>query len=508
MSAETFEQVGTASDGNGIDRRVAAIADWLNTPVAADPKDDLDPLLAKLATLGALPVPAAQLQRVLDPLQSRAQALARALKPRLAEARLPLEPQLRQTAKKLMDIHGLLAGGYQRVLDELQLRAARNSRINPALVAGHALRSIAERLQTAALIASPSPPGAWRHAHTLYRNVGSAGATTAGEAEQSVDPASIYKQMLALAIIQPDRLTAEELMFAVEYLAHFAPVIELHSGAQGEPDQRSYWVEQQGDAGPCAVIRRPPPESASALLISCLRLGSLAAEQLRWLEGGATPDKLHLPAQAVQARFRALLQRMQESWTEPRSRLLHRRRNSYSLQVCTGLTAVWKLLLADGEDAPMPALSNWIVVNESPTGYALSRVAGQVDGLVNGGVIAVRAVEDKPWDICIVRWLHTDDNGQIELGVQIVAAGATPVHVAFRNPQRRDPPQSGLLLPAISALRSHEAILAPAGCCSSRRFVIVSGGRRTHVVQGRMLSLDIQTMSVELFQFQPDPYPI
>lgn len=508
MPSEPIQEATAEIDRGEIDRRVAAIADWLRSPVAAAPQDDLDPLLTKLTTLGALSVDAATLQRLIDPLQSRALALSRALRPKLAEARLPLVPELRQTAKKLMDIHGLFAGAYQRLLDEAELRTGRNGRPNPALVAGHALRSIAERLQVAALIASPSPPNAWRHAHALFHNTRHVSVASAGGSGQAFDPAGVYKEILALAIVQPDRLTAPELMFAVEYIARFASVVEIQDARPAEADNRSYWLEPQSDTGPVAVVRRPPPENEGTLFVSCLRLGTLAAEQLRWLEGGAQPDKLNLMAEASQARFRALLQRMQESWTEPRSRLLHRRRNSYSLQVCTGLGAVWKLLLAHSEGQPMPALSNWIVVNESPAGYALSQVSGEVDGLVNGGVIAVRAAEDKPWDICVVRWLHADDRGQVELGLQIVATGATPVQVAFRNPQRRDPPQAGLLLPAVPALRSHEAILAPAGCCSSRRFVLVSGGRKTHVVQGRMLSVDIQTMSTELFQFQPDPYPI
>ena len=40
------------------------------------------------------------------------------------------------------------------------------------------------------------------------------------------------------------------------------------------------------------------------------------------------------------------------------------------------------------------------------------------------------------------------------------------------------------------------------------RFFIVSGEDKTHVMQGRLLSLDLQTGAVELFQFESDPYPM
>ena len=65
-----------------------------------------------------------------------------------------------------------------------------------------------------------------------------------------------------------------------------------------------------------------------------------------------------------------------------------------------------------------------------------------------------------------------------------------------------------LILPPLPALRRNQAILAPAGTYASRRFVLVHEGEHLYVAQARVLSLDMQTANVELFQYEIDPYPI
>jgi hypothetical protein len=64
-----------------------------------------------------------------------------------------------------------------------------------------------------------------------------------------------------------------------------------------------------------------------------------------------------------------------------------------------------------------------------------------------------------------------------------------------------------LVMPPIAALGRQQSILAPAGTYSARRFMLVSDIHRLYIAQGRLLSLDMQTPAVELFQYEIDPYP-
>ena len=79
----------------------------------------------------------------------------------------------------------------------------------------------------------------------------------------------------------------------------------------------------------------------------------------------------------------------------------------------------------------------------------------------------------------------------------------------WRRPQAWvEPTLTALLLPPLAGMRRHHAILAPAGTYTSRRFVLVREGRHLYVAQGRVLSMEVQTASVELFQYEIDPYAL
>jgi hypothetical protein len=148
-----------------------------------------------------------------------------------------------------------------------------------------------------------------------------------------------------------------------------------------------------------------------------------------------------------------------------------------------------------------------VVLNESAGGYSVMSVAAADCALSAGMPLAVRREGAATWSLCVVRWIRTENPSQAELGLQVVSEGATPVRLGFRSGPVREMVH-GLLLPPMGEIRRHQAILAPVGTYTSRRFVFVHEGERLYVAQGRRLSLDLQTASVELFQFEVDPYPI
>lgn len=501
------------SDDLFAEQRVEQILDWLAGPQAADPIEDLGPLRAHLVSLSDAQISGNQFHRILDLFYSRAQKITAELKPQLRDVSLPLSRPVRQIAQGLGEIHQIIAKGYQRVLADVEQRRVRNQRRNPSRIARRAMKSIAEQLEIAALVAGPLPPDFWRSAHELYREarLDNNGEETSPPAS-GPDPEQLYREILALAAIQPESLSAREVGLAVAYVANFASATEIRETPPTEADPSLFWVDPNRDAPPLAVARRPPPAGAKGLLYySCARLAGLAGEQVKALERGALPDELHLPPEASDPAYLGLLRRLQRRWAEPAKRHFPRRRNNYRVQVCIGLDALWQLLDrgAGLQDANDGAVTDWMVLNESPAGYALMHVAGEVSDLRNGSALALRTSDGHGWQICIVRWMSSDNPEHIELGVQVVAPGAQPIKIAFRNAKQQSrQPLSALLLEPLPALRQNAAVLAPTGSCRSRRFVMVSGAEKTYISQGRMVSLDLQTACVELFQFESDPYPI
>jgi hypothetical protein len=469
-------------------------------------------LSGELAALGRARLEDAHYHRILDLFYDRAHRLSHALKTRLAQASLPLDKELRAIASLLVGAHESIAAGYERVLIDAD-RLAHSKRRNSSTVAARALRSLAEALETSYMVAGPPPSDLWRRSHALAKSVqGHFEPTATVIPGLALDAEKIYKGLLALAAAQPEGFSPGEIILASEYLAHFSAAVNLLPSPPPAEEGSWYWVDSSRDMGPVPPNRRIPPNHGDLLYCSFQLLARLLGEQVSALEAGMSAGNLRLPERAAGPGGLAALKRLQAHWANPPHRHHPRRHNNFRAQVCIGLNELWHLLergeAPEGAEAGTPLMTEWMVLNESPSGYAVMHVSGEIEGLVPGSAIALRPGADKPWNICIVRWMKSENPEHIELGLELVAPAARSVQIMFRNGDPAQQPTAGLLLPAIPALREHPAILAPSGANSARRFFIVSGEEKTHIMQGRLLSMDLQTGAVELYQFEPDPYPM
>lgn len=494
-----------------VEARVGQILDWLAHPATADLELELRETHGRLAAFAELPLSINQFHRILDLFQSRADALAAAVKRRLRGNEQPLTRQLAQLAQSLDDLEARIWDGYSRVLKDIEHRLVRNRRRDPAAVAARALKALRERLELAAYLSRPAPGELWARAHWLY----AACAPEAGHAEAAgaaaADAGRLYREMLAFAAIQPERLSAVEVGGAAEYLGRFAPAVVILDQPPQAADYRLFWADRAADSAPMAFARRRPAAGQQALYFSCVRLGTLAAEHLREIEAGTDPRQLGLAAEAGRAPFRGLLHLLHEAWAEPPTRHLLRRRQSYGVSMVAGLDALIGIFGASGDlpDSPAP-LSTWTVTNESPSGYALLHAQGEIGTVKTGEVVAVRSGSDKPWDVCIVRRVLSHPGGRIEAGLQIVAtrSGARAVKLAFRHAPAPQEAIAALWLPAAAALRRNDAVLVPSGAASSQRFVMATNDGPVRVTQGRVVEASVRTASVDLLEFQDDPYPL
>jgi hypothetical protein len=322
--------------------------------------------------------------------------------------------------------------------------------------------------------------------------------------------------MLAVAVAQPESLTARELAWLFDYLGAEADCGELSFGA---PQQAStaWWVDPAADGPPVAVLRQTPPSASAPWYFSpaplaralALRLGKLEAELAEAEGTGAELEpfgalEAELPLGLTPLEVVSLLRRLQLRWMSPLVRELPRRRQRYAVQVCVGLRAMWALgRSAHGEGRVV----DWLVLNESPGGYAIINVAGVDEALVAGEVLALRRDASEPWAVCLVRWARSDSPEQVEVGLQVIAMSYQSIQVGFRGATLQTMAPA-LALAAMEPVRRRPAILAPAGTYVSRRFVFVRDSERIYVAQGRALGLDLQTANIELFQYETDPYPI
>lgn len=112
---------------------------------------------------------------------------------------------------------------------------------------------------------------------------------------------------------------------------------------------------------------------------------------------------------------------------------------------------------------PAPAFEAWRTDNESALGFKLTRLEPGAR-LLHNQLLIIRPRPEQPWVCGSIRWLTEGLNGELEIGVRImagvpevIAVRATGVnHHGHRFTQ-------GLLLPAMPALKAPASLLLPMG---------------------------------------------
>ncbi|WP_332672714.1 hypothetical protein [Aromatoleum sp.] len=501
-----------------VSEQLLPVLEWLAAEPDADPVADLTALRGHLTSLPASISSSAEGRECVEQLAARALDACDRFKPRLLDVALPLPRQLNVASVELVAAMLDLAGFFLCLAESIGERRVLARRQDPSAFVSHGLRLVREAFLVSAMGGGVVPSGLWSRAYRLFADsAGDGGAD--GQPEGERDAAALdFKRLLALAALQPESLTARELAWSDDYLEAAAGAADV-SRTPLQPTASAFWIDAGADAGPVAMVRESSPAVAGLLYFSAHGVSRRAASHVAWLSarmadaetegecrGGTEllmPDAEGLPVGLTPAEALSLLERMRDRWASPPNRAQSRRAQQYTVEVCAGLRAIWD---ANRRGADSSGIVEWTVYNESPGGYAVMAVAGVAGTLSAGMPIALRRDAGQPWSICLVRWLRSDQPDRAELGLQLIAQSCTPVAVGFRGGDVRMTVPA-LILPPKAALRRNQAILAPAGTYTSRGFSLVHEGDRVYVAQARVLSLDMQTANVELFQYEIDPYP-
>lgn len=481
------------------------IIDWLSAQPSADLAAEAMALGQQLDALHSPTIASQQFHHCIELFYGRALRLCLEHRHALRREALPISPALLNRARLIAEGLKRVAQGFERVLTDADARAGIPQKRLNETASARALRLLGENYLTLGQAGLDPEPEVWRIAYRLY----AMSRSEAGALEQAASPVETalyaYKRLLAMASLEPQGLSPAELDWAAEYLARISGQVHVQEIRPPALDGAWYWLDPYGNAEPQACVRRDAPEGRSLLFFSTTGLARRAGEQLARHEGGRDNGELAAHADFPEVQPVSLLERLRSRWATPPRREQPRRRQDYTVQACIGLTAIWNVL-RNGHD---PALvTEWAVINESPGGYAIMNLQGRANGLSAGMAIALRRDASDTWSLCVVRWIRSDAANQIEIGLQMLARGAIPVQVGFRGSERDAGMVRALVLPVLPALRQHQAVMAPAGTYVSRRFSLVSDIDRLYIAQCRLLSLDLQTSNVELFQFEIDPYPI
>ncbi|WP_153115275.1 hypothetical protein [Rhodocyclus tenuis] len=481
-----------------------AIADWLNVRHPAQPRDELEALRGHLLALREIAATNDERAALLERLFDRALPLINALTPSLLDHELPLP---RSTGRTLRVMHELL---WQLAAD-LPAASALGDAAHDGEAATAAIRSggalwrsvdaLARHLLLSYLTASPASSGVWLALHQRHVQAVRLGLAEHIPAAATRSLRQVYNAALLVACAHPAALTAREISFVAAFAERFAGQVDAPS-AQAPAGSATFWIDPLRDQPPAPLARRAPPPDSGALFFSCAALATLVERHMT-AAGDATIDT-SLPVTAITPEQRGTLRHLLNCWGAPRKRRFLRRRQSSRAQLCAGLTAVIAALRGQ-DSAP---LSDWMIINESPDGYAVMHVGGDSGPLAVGEVVAVRCSEDdsgkdRHWQIAMVRWAISENPEHLELGLQIVAPLALPALLAL---PASGTTQAALLLPAAPPLHERTKLLIAAAALPAveEKLIVVVDSGRVDVRELHIAHTEELTPSLALFAVQAD----
>lgn len=481
------------------------VLDWLAETPQADPLLELVPLRKHIAAVGSLRLPVLHRLKIDELLQQRAERIDDALIPMLLDVKLPLPLSLGTVAQGLIGLRAELGETWLAVAGDADPQELARVRRSKAQICLQGINNLSRQFITILLTAIPTPMSFWRNTQALYHR-----------AHDSIDPTATlpvemgaidahFKAMLALTAAQPEGLTPREIVFLAEYLATHAVLTRIDT-IPPETAGDWFWLDANLDQPPVA-LERITPEGGSCLYFRLGDLAAQAAQHLDQLNDGVPPQSLGLPIQAAGADYRNALERARQYWATPRRRSFTRRPQSLPVEVCTQLSSLWTALGSDSRQEPDSSVceltySDWTLLNESPSGYAIVHVVGAVTGIVAGCAVGLRTGAGAGWQICLVRWARSRNSTHLELGLEVLSPSAKPVRIQALGNRDPEPPVPALLLPAMPGINRSEAILAGRGDYNARPFTLLQEhGGHLQVAECMPHRSLIETSSIEVFEF-------
>lgn len=483
--------------------------DWLAEPPPDDPLLDLMPLRNHIAAIGSLEIPILHRLKIEEMLQQRAERIDDALTPLLLDIKLPLPIDLGTVAQSLIGLRAELGETWLKMAGDANPQELARIHRSRAHICLQGIFNLSRQFNAILLTAIPTPMSFWRNAHALYdRAHQSVDATATLPAEISAVDAR-FKAMLALTTAQPEGFAPREIAFLADYLETHAAVIRIDM-IRPESAGDWFWLDANLDQPPVPLARLAPNDGPC--LYFCFgELADLAARHLDQLNDGVPPLSFGLPLQAAGADYRNALERARQCWASPRRRNFNRRPQSLPVEVCTQLSTLWTALENDSRQEAKSSdcemtYSNWTLLNESPLGYAIVHVVGQVSGIVPGCAVGLRTSAGAAWQICLVRWARSKNSSHVELGLEVLAPSALPVRIQALVNRNPEPPIPALLLPALPGLNRSEAILAARGDYNAHPFTLLQEqDARLQIVECMPHRSLIETSSIEVFEFIRNP---
>lgn len=482
-----------------------------------------------LTTLNRTKLDAEERGKLLEHYQVSIDMLDAPLEAVYGSASVPVRDKAKQVGQLARNLQLELLNGYKLMLNErANARFSLGLKHVPGLIQRLYL-SYHKLMWVCCKSYATVPAGVWSEVHILFRYVIQNKLIDAPAGVSAISTiGGLYKQMLLLFLVDPYRYNPQDLDKIQDLIRSYGTAAQFQPLGVAANPAGFFMVRMDEDAPPAFLGQRPiDVVPQSTILLDTIELAKILHKAQLTVEQ-KLPNATDKPKALA---WLDLLRQVTRQWSIAPKRVFQRMRANSRVQVTGGLrTATYYLnggkpllqpisldmdLSPDEEEIPVhdtikhhprerySAPDEWVVLNESPGGYALRLAPIPQHGVYRvGDIVGLLPAHSDSWMVGAIRWVQTVDNAEaLEIGVQIITANGQAAMVKPTIAHPGDTFQPSLLLPAVPALKQEAMIAAPHGTYSPQRELSVFTYDGEHLV--RATRLHEHTVGYDLFEYGP-----
>jgi hypothetical protein len=445
----------------------SALRSWLDSMNGAAPEDVASSLAQRMHSMVSGQSNLHMRIKLLDTFEEVANELLPPLEREVADAPLPFTAALQAKALAADNLLKALSSNYAAVLGTIESRHLGGGL---ALLAQHAAQKATRILRRRLLLAyrayaTPSP-SSWQQLHDLYRT--SVRLDVTGAARSGMPIEQIYISALLLAYADPGKFARTELEVLQDFAERAANLVhlrrpeairDLHAGAP-------LFAVAPEEAGPGKpLVRTRSAGTANYLYLDCTNLAATIRSDIGAKSRLDMPHAWLLPNASL-----AMLRTLAAMWGAQPTRRFSRMRFKPRADLVIGLLDV-SLFLSGGafrrrsndsekRGISSPAVSEWALVDESPDGFGIRYVRGDIGNVEVGDIVGIRPRESSHVQICLVRRVSNAGQTRFELGLQNLSPHALVVDLPASADTAR---AKAVLLPRMPAYNNAAGLLSTPG---------------------------------------------
>lgn len=443
------------------------VRNWLGEMQGAPAEELLGSLAHRLTGMAAKQRNLHMRVKLIDTFNDIAQELLPPLEREIEAAPLPFSSQIQARALAADNLLKGLAAAYGSVATNIEERKLAGGLI-PLLQ--HALQRAIVSLQRRQLLAYrayATPSGtSWQQLHDFYRAASRLGLL--GPNKSGHEIGHLYISTLLIAYADPGKFPRTDLDVLLDCATRAAALVRVryHESMREIQPGTPIFVVTHGDTDPGKpLVRVGNAGRTHSLYLDCSELSATIRSDIGAKARLDMPHEWLLPRASL-----AMLRTLAGMWGAQPTRRYSRMRFKPRADLVIGLLDMSLFLTGaayrrrrDDSSRRMPtspAVSEWALIDESPDGFGIRYVKGDIGKIEVGDPVAIRPHDSNQIQICLVRRVSNAGLGRYELGLQNISPQARVIEL----PEIAGKPRTkAVLLPRMPAYGNAAGLLAMPG---------------------------------------------